>query len=91
MDIEPKTAILIFGIAALIFGTYSVILGKLVFYPGEEERRSKTLVGTKARLVGVVMLVASLFLLIGNTYGYLIFGLAIMLPVVMSKMNHRKL
>lgn len=91
MDIEPRTTILIFGVAALVFGTYSFILGKLVFYPGEEERRSKTLVGMKARLVGVIMLIASLFLLIGNAYGFLILGLAIMLPIVMSNINHRKL
>lgn len=80
MEIEPENVIYLFAFAALLFGGYGLILGKVTFFSGENSTTTHILIGVKARLVSIVFLLSSALLFSGSWYGYIVLAIALLLP-----------
>lgn len=87
MDIDQQSVNFVFGVAALLFGGYSVVFCKLSFYFGEDQASEKMIRGAKARLIGVAMLLSSFLLLGGSVYGYLVLVISVVSPVAFIHTN----
>jgi hypothetical protein len=85
MNIEPQNIIYILAALAMIIGGYSVVVGKLTFYPGEDQSLAQSLQGGRARFIGILLLISSMLLLSGSIYGYVILVVALVLPLFLSK------
>ena len=78
----------IFAFLELVIGIWLLTLGKLVFYPDEDDN-SKTIIftGKKARLIGILMIMSSIFLFSGSSYGFALLIVAVTFLHIFSPSN----